>query len=234
MKMKRQYGFLFLYDWYPLLKALSPQGAQELMLALMDRQRYGTPMPQFTDPMSEVFFRTIEPSIERRLGEQQTEQANRKDADETPLAVDGTVATVASKEKKRKDKKNKSISIAKKEGEENHDSDAPSESDDSLPLLSKTEKEKLVSLGVPVIYIEERLSRAQHYGGARGKSVARVILDWWEQDCALPEGFHHGESPPKEEIPFDCNSFDTDDFFQAALKKSMKNFPAHKTKEGAR
>ena len=216
MKMKRQYGFLFLYDWYPLLKALSPQGAQELILALMDRQRYGTPMPHFTDPMSVVFFQTIEPTIERRLGEQ---QENGKDADEENVSVGGTVANKA---KQRKDKKNKAISIAKKEGEENHDSDATDASNDSLPLLSKTEKEQLISLGVPIIYIEERLSRAQHYGAARGKSVARVILDWWEQDRAIPEVLQHNRASPKEEISFDCNSFETDDFFQAALNKSMR------------
>jgi hypothetical protein len=218
MKMKRQHGFLFLYDWYPLLKALSPQGAQELMLALMDRQRNGTPMPHFTDPMSEVFFQTIEPTIERRLGEQ---QENPKDSDEEDLSVGGTVATEASKAKQSKAKKSKAISIAKKEGEENHESDTFDASDSPPPLLSKKEKEKLLSLGVPNVYIEDRISRAQQYGDARGKTVARVILDWWEQDCALPDVLQHGDVPQIEPPPFDCNSFDTDDFFQAALKKSF-------------
>ena len=215
MKMKRQYGFLFLYDWYPLLKALSPQGAQELMLALMDRQRNGTPMPHFTDPMSEVFFQTIEPVIMRRLGEQ---PKNQNDADEGDVSVGGTVATEANKEKKRE---NKSISIEKREGEENHDSDTPHEFDDTLPLLSEKEKKKLISLGVPAVYIEDRLIRAQHYGGARGKTAARVLLDWWEQDCAIPETLGKSDLSSKEPIPFDCSSFDTDDFFQAALQKSL-------------
>ncbi len=221
MKMNLEYGFLFLYDWLPIFDELPAESLKELLLALIDRQRNGTPMPHFSDPRCNVFFRIIEPTISRRLTGQKGGQKTRKRNPEIDVSPDGTGATPPSKEEIRKEKQ--SIAIEERsEGEvrETLEERYPAPSDDPPPPpLSEDEKEKLISLGIPLAYIEHRLPRAQIYGDARGKSVARVLLDWWEQDRALP-------SPPRQRasphtISFDCHSFDTDDFFQAALKKSL-------------
>ena len=67
MKMNLKSGFLLMYDWWPILENLPADCFKELMVALVERQRYGTPMPQFSDLRCELYFRVIEPTIERRL-----------------------------------------------------------------------------------------------------------------------------------------------------------------------
>jgi len=66
MKMSLENGFLFLYDWMPILEDLPGESFKELLLALIDRQQNGTPMPSFSDPRCAVYYRIISATVDRR------------------------------------------------------------------------------------------------------------------------------------------------------------------------
>ena len=239
MKMNLGNGFLILYDWLPMLEDLSAEGLKELLFALIDRQRNGASEPQFTNPRSELYFHVIQPTIERRLAGQKGGQKTHENGDVVDARV-GTrvVATEASKAEQSKEKQ--SIAIAKRSAEEVCVRDerekataaeaAPTAAPSPPPsptVLSEEEKENLISWGIPENYIRHRLSRAATYADEQGRSVAVVLLDWWDQDrrrnprSRPPAQTPKPTAPTPSGIDFSCNSFDTDDFFQAALKKSM-------------
>ena len=90
------------------------------------------------------------------------------------------------------------------------------------PLLSEKEREKLRQKGIPEGYITARLERAVKHAHVRDRSVAELLLEWWQADRThapwkLGRSLHEGE---KESMP--SSSFETDDFFQAALDYSMR------------
>ena len=79
-KMNLDSGFLFLYDWIPMFEMLKPADFKALFFALVERQRYGTPIPKFKNSMCQAFAAVIEPTIERRLLGQKGGQ-NKKTTD---------------------------------------------------------------------------------------------------------------------------------------------------------
>ena len=60
-------GFLILYDWLPAFRSLSGDELKELLFALIDNQKDGTPLPTFDDPHTAIFAQMIAPTIKRRL-----------------------------------------------------------------------------------------------------------------------------------------------------------------------
>ena len=60
-------GFLLLYDWLPAIYELPAKEVKALLIALIERQREGTPLPTFKNKMTNSFARMIEPVIKRRL-----------------------------------------------------------------------------------------------------------------------------------------------------------------------
>ena len=118
--MSLEHGFLLMCDWWPILENLPADCFKELMVALVERQRYGTPMPQFSDLRCELYFRVIEPTIERRLDGQKGGLETKKRG-QTPPKTGGVVgaapvATQASKAKQSTEKQ--SIAIAERSSEE--------------------------------------------------------------------------------------------------------------------
>ncbi len=90
------------------------------------------------------------------------------------------------------------------------------------PLLSEKERENLRQKGIPEGYITARLERAVKHAHVRDRSVAELLLEWWQADRThapwkLGRSAHEGE---RESVP--SSSFETDDFFQAALEHSMR------------
>ena len=61
------HGFLFMYDWLPMIERLSGEEFKALFLALVDRQRNGTPIPHLDGELTQIFASMIEPTIIRRL-----------------------------------------------------------------------------------------------------------------------------------------------------------------------
>lgn len=236
MKMNLDNGFLLLYDWLPVLEDLSGESVKELLLALIEKQRNNAPMPQFSDPRCAIYYRIISPTIERRLAGQKGAQEAKKRAekDTTPVPTPGTPSGTTVPSRAEQSKAEQSIAIAERSEEEESDAqacDAPAKDTSApTPALSEEEKKKLVSFGIPENYVEQRLSRAASYAGEQGRPLSAVLLDWWEQDRthrptqggkSSSRATLRAPSPPGEPA-FDCCSFDTDDFFRAALEKSLR------------
>ncbi len=75
--------------------------------------------------------------------------------------------------------------------------------------LPESEKELLVSEGISESYIEEREHRANDYARTHQRSVSSVLREWWAKD-------RQTYAEPS------AGSFDTDEFFEAALANTMK------------
>lgn len=60
-------GFLFLYDWYPVLETLPAKELKKLLLALVAYQRDQTPLPLFHNPLTASYAAIIAPCIKRRI-----------------------------------------------------------------------------------------------------------------------------------------------------------------------
>lgn len=67
----------------------------------------------------------------------------------------------------------------------------------------------LVSEGISRKYLEERQHRAEDYAKAHKRPVISVLREWWARD--------------KDSYSEPMQSFDTDDFFAAALERSLKS-----------
>lgn len=118
-------GFLFSYDWLPMLNVLSGDEVKTLLIALIDRQRNGIPFPNFENDMVRVFAQMIEPTIERRLnGSKGGYKANRDTTEDTTVVTteDTTVASRVKKSKvdNSKNIESKSTHKMKSFGEYNH------------------------------------------------------------------------------------------------------------------
>ena len=111
-RMNLESGFLFLYDWLPVLEGLSGKEFKALFLALVARQRDGTPLPPFRNATTALYARMIEPCIARRLHAAHARKlAHQGDADGTESST-GTSTGVSTfsapcqrEEEKRKEKK---------------------------------------------------------------------------------------------------------------------------------
>ena len=75
-------GLLILYSWVPAFEALDGDDAKALLLALVRRQRDGTPLPEF-EGLKGTFAKMIEPTIQQRLDGQigGRNAHNRQDTD---------------------------------------------------------------------------------------------------------------------------------------------------------
>lgn len=98
-------GFLLLYDWVPAIQSLPGDDAKALLLALIERQKNRTPLPNFDNNLAAVFAQMIEPTIQRRLDG----QAGGIKANEDTTVGTTQDTNKASKEKKSKNKQREDI-----------------------------------------------------------------------------------------------------------------------------
>ena len=76
--------------------------------------------------------------------------------------------------------------------------------------------------GISESYINERRIRAEDFARAHKRRLSSVLREWWERDKAEYLASSRGRArnaPPK---PPAESSFDTDDFFEAAVRKSIR------------
>ena len=88
--------------------------------------------------------------------------------------------------------------------------------------LSERERANLVSRGIPESYIKERADRACDFGMAQKKSAYSVLLEWWEKDREMFGKYH--TTKKSEKMASDEKSYNTDDFFEAACRRSREEF----------
>ena len=87
------FGFLFLYDWMPVLEHLSGEEFKALFRALVERQRDGIPIPQLDGALTQMFASVIEPTIIRRLEGQKGGRKTQSAAKQNPLPDSATQAS---------------------------------------------------------------------------------------------------------------------------------------------
>jgi hypothetical protein len=93
------HGFLFMYDWLPMIERLSGEEFKALFLALIDRQRNGMPIPHLDGELTQIFASMIEPTIIRRLEGQKgglkrtAKKASAEASTEVPTEVPTVVPT---------------------------------------------------------------------------------------------------------------------------------------------
>jgi hypothetical protein len=109
------------------------------------------------------------------------------------------------------------------QGEENAVSDLPhrtvQEEETTLKgreALSEKDRRELADEGVPDYYIEGRLERAAYFAAKQKKPIRAVLSEWWRDDLGrggTPRESTRGRPPTG-------SSFDTDEFFAAAMRRS--------------
>ena len=114
-KSKFTYGFLFLYDWFPIMKELDGEDFKALFKAFVLLQRDGTPLPRFDDPLMQMVANMIEPTVRRRIegqkgGLKAQENARNQGLQEGVHRYLPEPPSEAIKDKQRKDKLSIAIS----------------------------------------------------------------------------------------------------------------------------
>jgi hypothetical protein len=91
----------------------------------------------------------------------------------------------------------------------------------NAPQLTSEERERLLSKGLPSRYLDERVERASEYAAKNGGYVYDVLMEWWKTDRARAP-WNVSQTKYGKSADVGVDSFDIDDFFQAALRKSYE------------
>ncbi len=94
---------------------------------------------------------------------------------------------------------------------------------EASPVLDDEARERLLAKGLPAAYIDERAGRAAFYAHAHGENACNVLLEWWRTDRARAPWNGSQTNAPPAPIEKLMSSFDTDDFFAAALRHSFQD-----------
>ena len=99
----------------------------------------------------------------------------------------------------------------------------PSPVPSPAPRLSEEEWAFFKEKGIPEAYVTARLERAVKHARNRDRGVVELLLEWWNTDRSRsPWNLQSVGAKERAEILPPSSSFDTDDFFQAALNHSMR------------
>ena len=208
-KTNLESGFLFLYDWMPLLDRLPAKELKALLVALIALQREEIPLPTFKNPLTDSFARMIEPVIRRRLeGALYARRAMTPSPTPEGEPAGEPVGEPPQQEERRYPEDEKSAARAEPSGAE-----APQGLPAARRALSEQEREVLLGEGVPADYLREREERAMGFALKSGRSAVSLLREWWQRDRPVSVPYR----PEREEKP---SSFDAEDFFAAALAKS--------------
>ena len=188
-------GFLISYDWLPALESLSAEDFQSLLLALIKRQKDGEPLPTFENPTVGIYAKMIEPTIKRRLYGQVGGSISKG-------TTQGT--TQASKVKKSK----VNINVISND----------------ITIGAKTRK-CFIKPTVEEVreYCQERGNTVDpetfvNFYESKGWVVGKSPMKDWKAAVRNWERSRAETTPPQETF----SSFETDDFFIAALADSER------------
>ena len=102
-------GFLFLYDWLPMIERLSGDEFKALFEALVARQKDDTPIPPLEGELTRIFAAMIEPTIKRRLEGQKAGLKSKALAEKSDLPK---VPPVPSKAEQSKEKQSRAVYLS--------------------------------------------------------------------------------------------------------------------------
>ena len=211
-------GFLFLYDWLPAIESLPAKDVKELLLALINLQRSGIPLPMFPNKKVETYAKMIEPSIQRRLNGQRGGMTRTYNSSPPSTLIGISPSTPPSHLNVKQSKSNTHSNTYSREKQSNTDDSpitCPSEENKIIfgeyenVLLTREERIRLVDQygEVTAGVLIENLSKKIKAKGYIIKDHYATILDWAQKD---------GVKPLAEK------SYDTEDFFRAALERSYR------------
>lgn len=210
-------GFLVSYDWLPALESLSGDDYKELLTALIHLQRDGTALPEFRNPLCNIFAAMISPTIKRRVDGQRG--GTKKDASQSrdrDTPVDTPVdTTVASKVEKSK------VNIISLSDEREKRAHARERKEFTPPTVDEVRA-----------YCRERGNAidaekfVDHYK-ANGWMVGKSHMEDWKaavRNWARSEGAFAGSAERRNGVSAaaDGSTFDVDEFFQAAVEGTRR------------
>lgn len=204
-------GFLFSADWEQALRALSANDFHTLFWELYDfQQSKGNKKvpPHLQNPLLDMLSSLLVPQIQNRLNGAKGGDIANGNTDDGLGMVGGMVGGSLHKLSEEE------ISQAEMSGDKVSGAEIRQEPPSTAPPLSEEERQKLLTKGVPADYISRRLGRAEDYALKNQKRVFDVLCNWWEEDKTK-------QPRQSDKTGYLGNSFDIDDFFQAALKKSF-------------
>ena len=123
--------------------------------------------------------------------------------------------------------KNENVNISVSDNENENENVNMSVSDNTSPSpserahtarISDEERVFLLKKGIPSGYIEAREEKAIHYVSKLKRSADRILLEWWEEDKVWAAARFAPKAAAGERV----SSFDTDEFFSAALARSRE------------
>lgn len=209
-------GFLVLYDWLPAIETLPAKDLKTLILALINLQKNGIPLPHFTNKKAEVYAQMIEPTIRRRLeGKRSVKDTTipQGTPEGTPRGTSQATprGTSTPKQRERKEEAEKRKAIA--------ESNAPTKE-------GSTQKSAYGEFANVFLTEDEYASLTDKYG----KSVANGLIDNFSIKLKA-KGYQYDDHyatildwANKDGIkPQSEKSYDVEDFFQAALMRSYEN-----------
>lgn len=212
-------GFLILNEWIPAFRSLTGDECKTLLLALIDRQQKGVPIPDFGDTVLGVFAQMIEPTIKRRLDGQ---KGGKKDTTQVPTigTIGGTtIGTTVDTSEGRRDKNsiyNNTLS--------NERVNAHTRTREKKPKFVPPTLEEVVEYCKTKGYKIDPEKFYNHYT-ANGWMVGKnPMKDWkaavrnWEKNDGV---FARNVKERGNGVSADRNSsFNVDEFFEAAVKRS--------------
>lgn len=210
-------GFLISYDWLPALESLSGDDYKELLTALIHLQRDGTSLPEFRNPLCNIFAAMISPTIKRRVDGQRggtkkdtTQSRDRDTPVDTP--VDTTGAS-----KVEKSKVNISLS-----DESDKRARAHAREREFVPPTVEQIRAYCKKRGISI----DAEKFVDHYK-ANGWMVGKAPMEDWKaavRNWARSEGAFAGSAERRNgasAAAFD-SSFDGEEFFRAAVERAYQ------------
>ena len=200
-------SFIMYKEWREFLGLLSPEDLAALFLAVFNYQCDGAVCDDLSN-MAKIAFTIMKNQFDRDTAKYEEKQ--QKMSDNGKMGGRPKKA-IGFSENQTKAKKAVNENVNDNENENvNGDVDA----EGGAPLTPE-ERAVLISEGIPSQFIEERQYRAAEYATKYGRCLTNVLREWWAKDRPT-----YVEPSP--------GSFETNDFFEAALSKSMREMEGSK------
>lgn len=205
-------GFLILNEWIPAFRSLTGDECKELLFALIDRQQKGIPVPRYDGQLG-IYAQMIEPTIKRRLDGQ---KGGRKGTTQVPIQGT-TIGTAIVTSEAREEEKSKEYNTLSDERVNTHTRTREKKSTFTPPAVEEVRE-----------YCDERKNNVDperfvdHYTANGWRVGKNPMKDWkaairnWEKS----EGAFARASEERGNGVSAGGSFDTNEFFEAALSRS--------------
>lgn len=238
--MAQDKGLLFFYDWKVAFEALSGEDCKALLLAMLDYKQNGVQPPAF-EGGAKIAASFVFPAIDRsikcsssgRSGGEATQKKKAKGESASSGASSGASNGASStKQNKTETKQYKTDSMAPSAP----DTLSPPEEEEKRGNMKKPQRHKYGQYNnvlltdkeleklrerYPAEY-QQKIEDLSDYMKRVGKKYADhylTLLKWLEEDADKPKDRGGGGKTK----PLEMSSFDTDEFYNAAVRRSYEN-----------